>query len=142
MSSQRRSSSTGSSGASADAATLARSLLARDLAALVRVEVDGREPRRQVGQVDARILQVADERLVPQPDQHATDVEDHVADHVVRLPAESEEEDQEPDHVSERDVPAATRSHAPTDRASGNSVVIATPADDPNQIMEPPNPTA
>ena len=36
----------------------------------------------------------------------------------------------------------ARRSQRPTERASGNAFVIATPADEPNQIIEPPNPTA
>jgi hypothetical protein len=34
------------------------------------------------------------------------------------------------------------RSHKATDLPSGNRLVSATPADDPNQIIEPPKPTA
>src|SRR6185312_9021688 len=34
------------------------------------------------------------------------------------------------------------RSHANTDFASGKRFVSATPADEPNQIIEPPKPTA
>ena len=34
------------------------------------------------------------------------------------------------------------RSHWPAERASGYIVAIATPADEPNQIIEPPKPTA
>src|SRR3954454_6810241 len=34
------------------------------------------------------------------------------------------------------------RSHRPTDLASGYMLEIATPADEPNQIIEPPKPTA
>ena len=34
------------------------------------------------------------------------------------------------------------RSHWPTDLASGNRLDTATPADEPNQIIEPPKPTA
>jgi len=33
-------------------------------------------------------------------------------------------------------------SHAPTERACGNIEASATPADEPNQIIEPPKPTA
>src|SRR5262249_61986524 len=33
-------------------------------------------------------------------------------------------------------------SHRPTDLASGYMLASATPAEDPNQIIEPPNPTA
>jgi hypothetical protein len=32
--------------------------------------------------------------------------------------------------------------HAATDFASGKILEIATPAEDPNQIIDPPNPTA
>ena len=34
------------------------------------------------------------------------------------------------------------RSHSPTDFASGYMFDSATPADEPNQIIEPPKPTA
>ena len=34
------------------------------------------------------------------------------------------------------------RSQSPTDLASGYMFVKATPADEPNQIIEPPKPTA
>jgi hypothetical protein len=34
------------------------------------------------------------------------------------------------------------RSHWPTDLASGNRLDNATPAEEPNQIIEPPKPTA
>src|SRR5947207_5060437 len=34
------------------------------------------------------------------------------------------------------------RIHATTERASGKMLEMATPADDPNQIIEPPKPTA
>jgi hypothetical protein len=33
------------------------------------------------------------------------------------------------------------RSQRPTDLASGNMFEIATPAEEPNQIMDPPKPT-
>ncbi len=35
-----------------------------------------------------------------------------------------------------------SRSHRPTERASGYMLESATPADEPNQIIEPPKPTA
>ena len=34
------------------------------------------------------------------------------------------------------------RTHFPTDLASGYMLESATPADEPNQIIEPPKPTA
>jgi hypothetical protein len=35
-----------------------------------------------------------------------------------------------------------SRSQRPVERASGYMLQIAMPADDPNQIIDPPNPTA
>ena len=34
------------------------------------------------------------------------------------------------------------RSHRPTERACGNILATATPAEEPNQIIDPPKPTA
>ncbi len=52
-----------------------------NFAPLVCVEVDTRQPPRQVRKIHARVLQVADEGLVAKPQQHPTDVEYHVPDH-------------------------------------------------------------
>jgi hypothetical protein len=60
----------------------------------------------------------------------------------VPVPAEQHEHDQEAEHVAHRHVPAVPRSQWPTERASGYMLDSATPADEPNQIIEPPKPTA
>ena len=58
-----------------------------------------------------------------------------------RVPAKQRKHEEEP-----RDIGNATGhpslSQRTVELASGMSPATATPADDPNQIMEPPNPTA
>ena len=55
----------------------------------------------------------------------------------MRLPAHQHQHHEESDHVATATCQPPLI-HAPTERASGNRLVIATPADDPNQIIDPP----
>ena len=57
------------------------------------------------------------------------------------VPAEQREHEEEPDDIGNGHVPSLAQPTA-HDRASGISPATATPADDPNQIIEPPKPTA
>jgi len=57
------------------------------------------------------------------------------------MPPHHDEQNEKPDDVGERNVPP-WRSQFPTDFASGYMFARATPADEPNQIIEPPKPTA
>ena len=141
MSSHRRSRSAGSSGRCADAATRPSSSWPVNVPALVRLEVDGREPRRQVLEIDARFAQVADERLVAQAHQHAADVEHYVTDHLWGCHPRISSSVKKPTTYATATC-QPERSQGPTARASGKRFVIATPADEPNQIIEPPKPTA
>ena len=59
----------------------------------------------------------------------------------VGMPADHREQDEEADHVGHRHVPAVPQPQ-PDVFASGKALASATPADEPNQIIEPPKPTA
>jgi hypothetical protein len=59
----------------------------------------------------------------------------------VRVPSNDGQHEEVADHVSDGDVPPVLQPQ-PYDFASGYMLERATPAEDPNQIMEPPKPTA
>ena len=58
----------------------------------------------------------------------------------VGMPAEHRKHHEEANNVGDRNRPAVI--HSLTDLPSGYILVSATPADEPNQIIEPPKPTA
>ena len=66
---------------------------------------------------------------------------DALAMRSIRIPAEDREHDKKADHIRDRDMPAVPQPR-PTDLASAYMLASATPAEDPNQIIEPPKPTA
>jgi hypothetical protein len=75
---------------------------------------------------------------VPSNFEHTHDRHLEIAVGCVGLPAVQQHVDHEPDDVCHDDEPACC-SHWPTDFASGNRLETATPAEEPNQIIDPPN---
>jgi hypothetical protein len=57
------------------------------------------------------------------------------------MPTEHRQHDEKPNTISHGDLPAC-RIQRLADFASGNILASATPAEQPNQIIEPPKPTA
>ena len=57
------------------------------------------------------------------------------------MPAENEQHHEESRHMGNRHVRAVAE-QSPTDLPSGYMLARATPAEEPNQIIDPPKPTA